>query len=403
MTTNEAQDPMARPPARGMGGGPAVDARVSPFPRGTGDPADAVGWAGPRVVAGAGRARPVPEPPDVLPVPRMRREGPPPMAAGPDEQFVSAPARTGAARSSSVPAVQRHAMGTAGERAARPRVRLPRNRPPHQENMVRTLLALGRRPALARAADEFLLTTILLFLAVTVVRWMRDPDSALYIADLGPALAVIGAVSGAILTGLILSPPGRRSGGHVNPAVTVALWLMGAFPGRRVLPYAVAQLAGSAAGTGLARLVWGRAVALPSVAHAVIRPAPTWEPVPVFLAETGGMAALTLVVAYFVVRPRHLRLLPYAIGTAVGLVIALFGPASGGSVNPARQFGPAAFSGQTTDLAAYLVAPILGAILGAVVHHVFLRRLQTPQRTLPVGGTARTPARGDPATPNPLD
>lgn len=99
---------------------------------------------------------------------------------------------------------------------------------------------------------------------------------------------MIGAVSGAILTGLILSPPGRRSGGHTNPAVTVGLWLMDAFPGRHVLPYVLAQLAGSAAGTGLARLAWGPAVALPSVSHAAIRPAPTWQPVPVLLAEVGA-------------------------------------------------------------------------------------------------------------------
>ena len=128
----------------------------------------------------------------------------------------------------------------------------------------------------ARAADEFVLTTVLLFLAVTVVRWLRDPGSPLYIADLDVALAVIGVLSGAILTGLIFTPPGRRSGGHMNPAVTVALWLMGVFPGRSVLPYVLAQLAGSAAGTG-SRRAWcgGPRSSLPSVAHAAIRPAPS--------------------------------------------------------------------------------------------------------------------------------
>ena len=132
-----------------------------------------------------------------------------------------------------------------------------------------------------------MLTTVLLFLAVTVVRWLRDPGSALYIADLDVALAVIGVLSGTILTGLILTPPGRRSGGHMNPAVTVALWLMDVFPGRSVLPYVLAQLAGSAAGTALGRLAWGNAVSIPPVAYAAIRPAPTWQPASVFLAEAG--------------------------------------------------------------------------------------------------------------------
>jgi glycerol uptake facilitator-like aquaporin len=108
---------------------------------------------------------------------------------------------------------------------------------------------------LARAADEFALTTVLLFLAVTVIRWLRDPASALYIADLNVARAVIGALSGTILTALILTPPGRRSGGHMNPAVTVALCLMNVFPGRSVAPYVLAQLAGSprASGSGWRR------------------------------------------------------------------------------------------------------------------------------------------------------
>jgi hypothetical protein len=124
--------------------------------------------------------------------------------------------------------------------------------------MLRTALCF--RTPLARAADEFALTTVLLFIAVTIVRWLRDPASPLYIADLNGALAVIGVLSGVILTGLILAPVGRRSGGHMNPAVTVGLWLMDAFPGRSVPLYVLAQLAGSMAGTGLARLLWGRAM-----------------------------------------------------------------------------------------------------------------------------------------------
>lgn len=251
-----------------------------------------------------------------------------------------------------------------------------------------TVSSLARRLPLARAADEFVLTTVLLFLAVTVVRWLRDPDSALYIADLSVALCVIGVLSGTILTGLILSPPGRRSGGHTNPAVTVGLWLMDAFPGRHVLPYVLAQLAGSASGTCLARLVWGRAVSLPSVAIAAIRPAPTWQPASVFLAEVGGMVALTLVVGFFVTHPGFIRRLPYVIGLSVGLVIAFFGPLSGGSVNPARQFGPATFSGQTTDLAIYLVAPILGAALGAAVHRLLIGRRHAHVPATAGGGTS---------------
>jgi glycerol uptake facilitator-like aquaporin len=239
---------------------------------------------------------------------------------------------------------------------------------------VGTRPALPRQLPLARAADEFVLTTVLLFLAVTVIRWLRAPSSPIYISGLHVALAVIGAVSGAILIGLILSPPGRRSGGHMNPAVTVALWLMDAFPGRSVVPYAVAQLAGSVAGTGLARLVWGSTVSLPQVAHGAIRPAPDWQPASVFLAEAGAMAALILLVGLFLAYARLIGLVPYVIGLSVALVIALLGPFSGGSINPARQLGPAALSGQTLDLWIYLVVPVLGAVIGASIYHLFIWR-----------------------------
>lgn len=269
------------------------------------------------------------------------------------------------------------------------------------ETMVTSTSAPSLRPLLARAADEFALTTVLLFLAVTVVRWLRDPGSALCIADLDAALAGIGAVSGLILTALILSPPGRRSGGHTNPAVTVALWLMGAFPGRGVLPYVVAQLAGSAAGTGLARLVWGRAVSLPSVAHAAIRPAAGWQPASVFLAEAGSMTVLILVVGFFMARPGRVRRVPYVIGLFVALVIALLGPRSGGSINPARQFGPAALSGQTADLWIYLVAPVLGAALGAWGHRLLVRRRRTHRLVGPPDATGNPSGRGGPGGQGP--
>ena len=222
----------------------------------------------------------------------------------------------------------------------------------------------------ARAADEFALTTVLLFGVVTMVRWLRDPSSAIYIADIDIALVVIGILSGTIVTALMFSRPGKRSGAHMNPAVTVALWLMAALPGRSVPLYVAAQLVGSAAGTGIGRLVWGPAVALPSVAFVAITPSPTWQAASVFLAEVGAMFVLIVVAGFLMAHPRRVRLLPYAIGLAVGLVIAMLGARSGGSINPARQFGPAALSGQTTDLWIYLTAPVLGAALGAAVHHL---------------------------------
>ena len=83
---------------------------------------------------------------------------------------------------------------------------------------------------LSYAGYEFLLTTSLLFSVVTAVRWLRDPASGAYISALRPALAVLAGLTAVLLVALILSPLGRRSGGHLNPAVTIGLWLMDVSP-----------------------------------------------------------------------------------------------------------------------------------------------------------------------------
>jgi glycerol uptake facilitator-like aquaporin len=96
----------------------------------------------------------------------------------------------------------------------------------------------------------------------------------------------------------------------------------------------LAQLAGSVAGTGLARLLWGHA-ALSLVGYGAVRPATAWQPESVFVAEAGSLTLLILVVGFFLARRGHARLLPQVIGLFVGLVIAFLGPLSGGSINPA--------------------------------------------------------------------
>ncbi|SEG94139.1 glycerol uptake facilitator protein/aquaporin Z [Actinacidiphila yanglinensis] len=250
---------------------------------------------------------------------------------------------------------------------------------------------------LRRAGDEFVLTAALLFVVVTAARWVFSPSSDLYVSDLYVAVPIVGVVSAVTLVLLILSPFGRRSGGHMNPGITVAVWLMDVFPGRSVLPYVTAQLAGSVTGTVLARLVWGGAVSSPAVDYGAIRPAPTWHPAAVFIAETGCLIGLTLVIGFFLAHPRRARLLPYTIGVAIALIIAFLGPRSGGSANPARQFGPNTIAGETVDLWIYLVAPILGACLGASVHHLLIRRFNTHKPlTYKLGGSGDGSAAGQP-------
>ncbi|MFE7843238.1 aquaporin [Streptomyces sp. NPDC057474] len=241
--------------------------------------------------------------------------------------------------------------------------------------------AVSSGPVVARHYPlfEFALSTVLLFTVVTVVRWLMAPPSPLRIADVQTALAVVGVIVGAVLLCLIYSPWGRRSGAHMNPAVSVALWLMGAFPRRWVLPYVLAQLAGSLAGAALAGLVWGQTATAAPIRYAAVQPAPDWNGLSVFVAEFGCLVAVTLLIGFFLAYPARARWLPLTLAAATALIVGVLGPRSGGATNPARQLGPALLSGESGYLAIYLIAPVLGAVLGAGIHQL-LQRYGTARR-----------------------
>src|SRR6202008_3556308 len=109
---------------------------------------------------------------------------------------------------------------------------------------------------------ELVLTSVLLFGVVSIVRWGIGPSAiSRTIPRIHAELWIVGAAVAFLLAGLILSPLGRVSGGHTNPAISLAMWRFGVFPGAGVIPYTIAQLLGSVFGVVAARLVWGHVVA----------------------------------------------------------------------------------------------------------------------------------------------
>ena len=220
-----------------------------------------------------------------------------------------------------------------------------------------------------------MLTACLLFGVASVVRWVvgASPISRA-LPGIHLELLVVGLAVGLLLAGLILSPLGKASGGHLNPAISLAMWRFGVFPGRGVLPYWAAQLGGSLLGVLLARIAWGPAVARAPVAYSALRPAPGWSNAALFPAETASMAVIILLVGVFLSAPRLAPRVPWLVGGLIGAAIAGLGTVTGGSVNPARQFGPAVFAGQFGFLATYLLAPLVGAVVAAWLLGRFHRR-----------------------------
>ena len=224
-------------------------------------------------------------------------------------------------------------------------------------------------------AYELILTFILLFGVTTIVRWVIGPSLiSRSIPQIHAELVLVGAGVALLLAGLILSPMGRASGGHMNPAISLAMWRFGVFPGAGVVPYSIAQLLGSVLGVLAARVVWGQVVAEPPVLYAVLQPGPLWSTAELFTAETLSMAVIVLIVGICLAEDRLAPFVPWVVGILIGMAIAVLGTSTGGSVNPARQFGPAVISGQTQFLWSYLLAPMLGAVIAASLRQTIQHR-----------------------------
>lgn len=215
---------------------------------------------------------------------------------------------------------------------------------------------------------EFLITAGILFLIVTTSRWIFAPDAPLGSVLKGRAAFVaLGIFFGVVNTVIIHYSMSRKTAGHMNPSVSIGLWMLRVFPGRDVLPFCLAQMTGAVAGVGLARLVWGAPVGLPQVGWAAVAPQPGWGFWGVLTAETVGQLICMTLVAALLLRPRWEWLIPGVVGLCISGFIMILGPLSGGSVNPARQFGPALWAGNFGFLAAYLIGPVLGAALAAAL------------------------------------
>ena len=160
---------------------------------------------------------------------------------------------------------------------------------------------------------------------------------------------------------ILIQSLGETSGAHINPAVTVAFWAMGRFPGRRVLPYVLAQLAGAALGS------WAvLGVATPGSDLGATLPAHgAWQALGI---ETFLTFWLMLVIFRVTSGSKEVGIMAgLAISATVALEALVAGPLTGASMNPARSLAPALLSGHMADWWVYLVGPVAGALLAVAV------------------------------------
>jgi glycerol uptake facilitator protein len=231
--------------------------------------------------------------------------------------------------------------------------------------------------------------------------------------------AQVGVFQVAIVWGLGIATAiyltGSLSSAHLNPAVTIASAAWSRFPLRLVVPYIAVQMLGAFTAAALLYAIFGGAIAAYETKHGIVRgadgseasamvfgeffPNPggkpltdearaTMTPGRAFAAEVVGTAILLLVI--FCVTDERNATRPQAltaatIGLTITLLISLLGPLTMACLNPARDLAPRIFSSLagwhsvpfTANgigwLSVYIVAPIVGGLLGGAIYRLLFR------------------------------
>lgn len=218
------------------------------------------------------------------------------------------------------------------------------------------------REWMAEAAGTALL--VLGGLSAVTLDFGRHSPVAAVVPSHSLRLLITGALFAATGSLVAVSPLGRISGAHLNPAVSLAFWLSRKMHHHDIVAYVVAQCAGAVAGAAALRLAWPE---FASVGYGVTQPAGFLAPAAAVLIEAAMAALLVATILLFVSSMRTARWTPLAVWAVVTLLVWQGAPLTGTSLNPARSLGPALVAGNLHDLWIYLVGPPAGAALAVLL------------------------------------
>lgn len=231
---------------------------------------------------------------------------------------------------------------------------------------------------------EFLGTGLLIFFGTGCVAALKLTGASLGLWEIS-IIWGMGVAMAIYLTAAV-------SGAHLNPAVTVALWLFAGFERRKVLPYAIAQLAGAFCGAALIYGLYYPLFLLYESSHHLLRgSAESLELAAVFSTYPNAHISLIQALLVEIVITAILMCLimaltddgngiprgamaPLLIGLLIAVIGAATGPLTGFALNPARDLGPKLFTaaagwGKTAMTGAravpYFLVPVIGPMLGA--------------------------------------
>ena len=243
---------------------------------------------------------------------------------------------------------------------------------------------------------EGLSLALFLSCASLMVTALEYPGSALHQALLAhDALrrALLGLAMLFVVAGLVYNPWGRRSGAHINPAVTLAFWQLGQIKKADAIWYLLAQFAGALAGGQLMKLLLGRYYAHPAVNYAVTQPIKEAHGQWIAFGAEFGITFVMMAVLLLALHTKRLeKLAGWLLGGLLAVYIWLEAPLSGMSLNPARTLGSAVAAGSYRGLWVYFVAPCLAAWLATLAFSTIFK--DSPLKTSCIAGPTDDPDGG---------
>jgi MIP family channel proteins len=224
------------------------------------------------------------------------------------------------------------------------------------------------------AIAELVGTFILVFggTAVAVGAILARPTAGPAYDSLAVALA-FGLALAAVVAAI-----GHVSGAHVNPAVTLGMAAAGKFPWNYTPVYIGAQFVGAVLGALATWLTFG-GPARSEAKLAATYPAQGVGDLQAFIVEILITFILVFVVMAVATDERApAAIAPIAVGFALAVGVFIAGPVTGGSVNPARSLGPMIVAGDLTSVWLYVLGPIIGGVLGAVLYDRYMAQTEAP-------------------------
>jgi aquaporin Z len=223
--------------------------------------------------------------------------------------------------------------------------------------------------------SELIGTALLVLVGLSLVIFMFGNGTPM--AHLLPSEALRRLITGFLFgsTGALiaLSPVGKVSGAHINPAVSLGFNLMGKLDPQITFGYIVAQLVGGLLGS-LPLLAWGAMGK--SVAFGATTPGSSYSTSAAFLGEVITTFVMVALLCMFLGFRESRPFTPALFPPLYAVMVWLEAPISGTSTNPARSFGPSVVSGVWQGWWIYWLGPFVGMLMAIIACSRMAKRIE---------------------------